>query len=87
MYTDGTTWDLDYKITQFNLGVGNDWTFDWGGFIAADWFQGGAGLSEEIKCDLSSGTESASTKLGCSTDAGKVNAFAGALIVTFGFGF
>ena len=85
--TGTAVYSIDYTVTQLNVGLGNDWTFDWGGFIAADWFQGGAGLSEEIKCDLTSGTESASTKLGCSTDAGKINAFGGALIVTFGFGF
>ena len=32
-HTDGTTWDLDYKITQLNLGIGNEWTYDWGGIL------------------------------------------------------
>ena len=86
-YSSTATYELDYSITQFNIGIGNEWTYDWGGYFGIDWFQGGAGLSEEIKCDLTSGTESATTKLGCSTDAGKINAFAGAVIVTFGFGF
>ena len=25
-----TTWELDYSITQLNLGIGNEWTYDWG---------------------------------------------------------
>jgi hypothetical protein len=47
-HSDNTVWDLDYKITQFNLGIGNDWTFDWGGYLATDCFQGGAKLSEKV---------------------------------------
>ena len=47
-YTDGTTWDLDYKTTQLNVEIGNDWTFDWGGYIVPDWFQIGAKLSDKV---------------------------------------
>ena len=25
-----TTWELDYSTTQLNLGIGNEWTYDWG---------------------------------------------------------
>ncbi len=32
-YGEITTWDLDYKMTQFNLGIGNEWTYDWGGIL------------------------------------------------------
>jgi len=86
-HTDGTTWDLDYKITQFNLGVGYDWTFDWGGFIAADWFQAGAKLSDKVSVKQTSGTVSSTSKTSAEKESTDVNAFAGAVIVTFGFGF
>ena len=83
-HTDGTTWDLDYKITQFNLGVGNDWTFDWGGFIAADWFQAGAKLSDKVSVKQTSGTVSSTSKTSAEKESTDVSAFAGAVIVTFG---
>ena len=79
-YSSTATYELDYSITQFNIGIGNDWTFDWGGYIAADWFQGGAKLSEKASATLVSGTESSLTST-------EVQAFAGGLIFTFGFGF
>ena len=56
-YSSTATYELDYSITQFNVGIGNDWTFDWGGYIAADWIQGGAKLSEKASVTLKSGTE------------------------------
>jgi hypothetical protein len=86
-YSSTVTYELDYSITQLNVGVGNDWTFDWGGFIAADWVQGGAKLSEKASATLKSGTETSTTKAKAETTSTEQQAFAGAVIVTFGFGF
>ena len=86
-YSSTASYELDYSITQFNVGIGNDWTFDWGGYIAADWIQGGAKLSEKASATLVSGTESSTSKAKAETTSTEVQAFAGVLIATFGFGF
>jgi len=86
-YTDGTTWDLDYKITQLNLGIGNEWTYDWGGYLGIDWFQGGAKLSDKVSVKQTSGSVSSTSKTGAEKESTDVSAFAGVLIFTFGFGF
>ena len=86
-YTDGTTWDLEYKTTQLNIGIGNDWTFDWGGYIAYDWFQTGIKLSDKVSVKQTSGSVSNSSKSGAEKESTDMNTFSGALIVTFGFGF
>ena len=86
-YSSTAIYELDYSITQINLGIGNEWTYDWGGFLALDWFQGGAKLSEKATATLKSGTESATSKAKAETRSTEVQAFAGALIFTFGFGF
>ena len=86
-YTDGTTWDLDYKITQLNLGIGNEWTYDWGGYLGIDWFQAGSKLSDKVSVKQTSGSESSTSKTSAEKESTDVNAFAGVLIFTFGFGF
>ena len=90
-HSDGTTWDLDYKITQLNIGIGNEWTYDWGGYLGIDWFQGGAKLSDEVSVKHKSGTVSDKSKKGAEKEAiaisDDINGFAGVLIFTFGFGF
>ena len=86
-YTDGTTWDLDYKITQLNLGIGNEWTYDWGGYLGVDWFQAGAKLSDKVSVKQTSGSESSTSKTSAEKESTDVSAFAGVLIFTFGFGF
>ena len=86
-YSSTATYELDYSITQFNVGIGNDWTFDWGGFIAADWFQAGAKLSDKVSVKQTSGTVSSTSKTSAEKESTDVSAFSGALIVTFGFGF
>jgi len=86
-YTDGTTWDLDYKITQLNLGIGNEWTYDWGGYLGIDWFQGGSKLSDKVSVKHKSGTVSDTSKKGAEKESTDISAFAGVLIFTFGFGF
>ena len=86
-HSDGTTWDLDYKMTQFNLGIGNEWTYDWGGYLGIDWFQGGSKLSDKITVKLKSGNVSSGAQTGAEKESTDVSAFAGVLIFTFGFGF
>ena len=86
-YSDGTTWDLDYKMTQFNLGIGNEWTYDWGGYLGIDWFQGGAKLSDKVSVKHKSGTISDTSKKGAEKESTDISGFAGVLIFTFGFGF
>ena len=86
-YREITYWDLDYKITQLNLGIGNEWTYDWGGYLGIDWFQGGAKLSDKVSVKQTSGSESSTSKTGAEKESTDVSAFAGALIFTFGFGF
>ena len=82
-----TTWELDYKITQFNIGIGNEWTYDWGGYLGVDWFQTGAKLSDKISVKLKEGTETSATKTSAEEESTDINAFGGAFIVSFGFGF
>ena len=82
-----TTWDLDYKITQLNIGIGNEWTYDWGGYLGIDWFQGGSKLSDKVSVKQTSGSVSSTSKTGAEKESTDVSAFAGVLIFTFGFGF
>jgi len=86
-HSDGTTWDLDYKMTQFNLGIGNEWTYDWGGYLGIDWFQGGAKLSDKVSVKQTSGSVSSTSQTSAEKESTDISAFAGALIFTFGFGF
>ena len=86
-YTDGTTWDLDYKITQLNLGIGNEWTYDWGGYLGIDWFQAGAKLSDKVSVKQTSGSVSSTSQTSAEKESTDISAFAGVLIFTFGFGF
>ena len=80
-------YELDYNMTQLNFGIGNDWTYDWGGFLAIDWYQGGVKLSDKITVTRKSGTETSATKAAAEEESTDINAFGGALILTFGFGF
>ena len=86
-YSSTAAYELDYSITQLNLGIGNEWTYDWGGYLGIDWFQGGAKLSEKASATLVSGTESSASKAKAELTSTEVQAFAGVLIFTFGFGF
>ena len=86
-HSDGTTWDLDYKMTQFNLGIGNEWTYDWGGYLGIDWFQGGSKLSDKVSVKQTSGSVSSTSQTSAEKESTDISAFAGALIFTFGFGF
>ena len=86
-HSDGTTWDLDYTMTQLNYGIGNEWTYDWGGYLGIDWFQSGSKLSDKVSVKQTSGSVSSTSKTGAEKESTDVSAFAGVLIFTFGFGF
>ena len=83
----GATYDLEYSINQLNIGIGNEWTYDWGGFLGIDWFQSGSKLSDKITVALKSGTESATTLAKAEKKGTDIPAISGAFIFTFGFGF
>ena len=82
-----TTWEIDYSTTQLNLGIGNEWTYDWGGYLGIDYFQGGSKLSDKITVTLKDGTEDTASKKSAEKQSTDISAFGGALIFTFGFGF
>jgi len=83
----GVTYDIDYSITQLNYGIGNEWTFDWGGYYGIDWYQGGSKLSDTITVKLKSGTETTTTLAQATKTSTDVSAFSGIFVATFGFGF
>ena len=82
-----TTWELDYSTTQLNLGIGNEWNYDWGGYLGIDYYQGGAKLSDKITVTLKDGTEDTASKKSAEKQSTDLGPFAGSLIFTFGFGF
>ena len=83
----GVTYDIDYSITQLSYGIGNEWTYDWGGFYGIDWYQGGSKLSDEVTVKLKSGTETPATLAEATKTPTEIKAFAGIFVITFGFGF
>lgn len=86
-HSDGTTWDLDYTMTQLNYGIGNEWTYDWGGYLGIDWFQSGSKLSDKVSVKQTSGSVSSTSQTSAEKESTDISAFAGVLIFTFGFGF
>ena len=80
-------YELDYQMTQLNFGIGNEWTYDWGGYLGIDWYQGGSKLNDKITVTRKSGTETSTTKAAAEQESTDINAFGWALIFTFGFGF
>ncbi len=86
-YSSTASYELDYTITQFNVGIGNEWTYDWGGYLGIDWFQGGAKLSDKVSVKHKTGTISDTSKKGAEKESTDISGFAGVLIFTFGFGF
>ena len=80
-------YELDYQMTQLNFGIGNEWTYDWGGYLGIDWYQGGAKLSDKITVTRKSGTETSASKVAAEQESTDINAFGGVFILTFGFGF
>ena len=82
-----STWELDYSTTQLNLGIGNEWTYDWGGSLGIDYYQGGIKLSDKITVTQKDGREDTASKQSAEKESTDLNAFEGALIFTFGFGF
>ena len=83
----GVTYDIEYSITQLNYGIGNEWTYDWGGYFGLDWYQGGSKLNDEVKVKHKSGTETSSTLAEATKTSTDIKAFAGVFVMTFGFGF
>ena len=83
----GVTYELDYDLTQINFGIGNEWTYDWGGYLGVDWYQGGVKLSDKITVTRKSGTETSASKVAAEQESTDVDAFGGVFVVTFGFGF
>ena len=83
----GVTYDVEYSTTQLNYGIGNEWTYDWGGYLGIDWYQGGNKLSDKITVKHKSGTETATTQEKAKETSTDIKAFSGVFVVTFGFGF
>ena len=82
-----TTWELDYSTTQLNLGIGNEWTYDWGGYLGIDYYQGGAKLSDKITVTQKDGTEDTASKKSAEKQSTDIKALGGVFVMTFGFGF
>ena len=83
----GVTYDVEYSITQLNYGIGNEWTYDWGGYLGIDWYQGGIMLSDKATIKLKSGTETATTLAQATETSTEIKAFSGSFLITLGFGF
>ena len=79
------TYDLSFNQTQINVGIGNEWTYDWGGFFGIDWYQTGAKMSDKISVKIKSGTETVAS-LAAANEVDTL-AISGALVFNFGFGF
>ena len=70
-----------YEINQFNIGIGNEWTYDWGGFFGIDWLFRGLTTTSTKK----NGTEESAETIAKEMNFGvPVN---GGFIFTYGFGF
>ena len=80
-------YELDYQMTQINFGIGNEWTYDWGGYFGIDWYQTGTILSEDISVTHKSGTETGVTLSEANKTATEIKPFTGMFVVTYGFGF
>ena len=80
-------YELDYQMTQVNFGIGNEWTYDWGGYLGIDLYQGGSKLNDKITVTRKSGTETSTTKAAAEQESTDIQAFGGVFILTFGFGF
>ena len=82
-----TTYDVKVETTQVNFGLGNEWTFDFGMYIGADWLMLGSKLSDSYTPTLVSGTETTASKAWVETDTSSIGAAGGAAIFRIGFGF
>jgi len=77
----GVTYDIDYSITQLNYGIGNEWTYDWGGYYGIDWYQGGSKLSDKATIKLKTGTETATTLAKATKTSTDIKAFSGSFLI------
>ena len=78
------TYKVDTKITDLSLAIGNQWIFDWGGTLGADWLMLGTG-SASTTATVTSGTADATSDAKVSSDT-KVST-SGIFIFTYGFSF
>ena len=82
----GVKYDIEYSITQLNYGIGNEWTYDWGGYLGIDWYQAGS-MSDKATIKLKSGTETNTTLAKAKETSTDIKAFSGTFLITLGFGF
>ena len=80
-----TTYDVKVETTQVNFGLGNEWTFDFGMYIGADWLMTGGNLSESYIATLVSGTETTSSKINIEEETR--GSAGGVAVFRIGFGF
>ena len=78
------TYKVDTKITDFSLAIGNQWIFDFGLTLGADWLMMGSG-SATTTATVTSGTEDTTSKANASSKT-KV-ATSGVVIFTLGYSF
>ena len=83
----GVTYDVEYSITQLNYGIGNEWTYDWGGYLGIDWYQSGIKLNDKATIKLKTGAETATTLAKATKTSTEIKAFSGSFLITLGFGF
>ena len=85
---DSTTYDIAYEFTQVNFGLGNEWTFDFGMYIGADWLMLGGKISDSYTATLVSGTETTDSKDWISYENQGFNKpVTGVAVFRIGFGF
>ena len=78
------TYKVDTKITDFSLSIGNQWIFDFGLTLGADWLMLGSG-SATTTATVTSGTEDTISKANASSNT-KVKT-SGVVIFTLGYSF
>ncbi len=86
------TLDLTAKSTIGTLGIGNQWTMDWGLVIGIDWLLGSGALSQSSEATIKTNTgvdtttaTSDAVKIGDLANA--ISGSAGLFVMTFGFSF
>ena len=74
-------------MTQINIGIGNECTYDWGDYLGIDYFQGEAKLSDKVSFKQTSGAVNSTGQTSAEKESTDIQAFGGDLIFTFGFVF
>ena len=70
-----------YEINQFNIGIGNEWTYDWGGFFGIDCLFRGLTTTSTKKNGTEESAETIAKEMKFDVPV------SGGLIFTYGFGF